>query len=64
MVSTSVVLVATGLDVPPYAVSNQVLVDSFNTYVRNYNKAHEQEIEKGILSPKSCLLYTSPSPRD
>ena len=52
MVSTSVVLVATGLDVPPYAVSNQVLVDSFNTYVRNYNKAHEQEIEKGILSPK------------
>ena len=42
MVSTSVVLVATGLDVPPYAVSNQVLVDSFNT----------------------CLLYTSPSPRD
>ena len=39
----------TGLWTPPHKVSNQELVESFNSYVELYNTEHSKEIETGSL---------------
>lgn len=39
----------TGLFTPSESISNDELVESFNTYVRQYNQVHSQEIEAGAL---------------
>ena len=39
----------TGLWTPPHKVSNQELVESFNSYVELYNAEHSKEIETGSL---------------
>jgi beta-ketodecanoyl-[acyl-carrier-protein] synthase len=41
----------TGLFTPPHAISNDELVDSYNTYVRHHNKAHQSAIEAGTAQP-------------
>lgn len=43
------VLSATGLFTPPYSVSNEELVASFNAYVQQYNRKHAAEIASGSL---------------
>ena len=50
------VISATGLYTPPYALSNEELVETFNAYVARFNAAHAAEIEAGAveaLSPSS-----------
>jgi beta-ketodecanoyl-[acyl-carrier-protein] synthase len=51
------VIAATGLYTPPYALSNEELVDTFNTYVERFNAAHAGEIESGLVA---ALISSSP----
>ena len=44
---TKVVISGTGVFTPPNSISNQELVEAFNTYVRNFNAANAEAIEKG-----------------
>ncbi|MFZ3033800.1 MAG: beta-ketoacyl-ACP synthase III [Parvibaculum sp.] len=44
---TKVVISGTGVFTPPYSISNQELVEAFNTYVGNFNAANADAIEKG-----------------
>ncbi|WLP95733.1 beta-ketoacyl-ACP synthase III [Psychrobacter sp. M13] len=37
-------ITGTGLFIPPYSISNEELVESFNHYVENYNQEHAEEI--------------------
>ncbi|MDN3399793.1 beta-ketoacyl-ACP synthase III [Psychrobacter sp. APC 3426] len=37
-------ITGTGLYIPPYSISNEELVASFNQYVENYNEKHADEI--------------------
>ena len=37
-------ITGTGLYIPPFSISNEELVDSFNQYVENYNAKHADEI--------------------
>lgn len=48
----NVVLSGSGLWTPDYAISNQELVDSYNSYAMHYNTTHAQQIEAGKLSLK------------
>jgi len=57
-VSKSIVISGTGLYVPPHKISNEELVNSFNTYVDDYNHQHKQAIEKGEIA---ALEYSSTS---
>lgn len=41
----------TGLFTPPYAISNDELVDSFNTHVQRHNEAHASAIASGAMAP-------------
>lgn len=41
------VISATGLYTPPHAISNEELVHTFNTYVAQYNQAHQADIAAG-----------------
>ena len=43
-------ITGTGLYIPPYSISNEELVDSFNKYVENYNAKHADEIAAGNLT--------------
>ncbi len=43
------VISATGLYTPPHSISNDELVESFNTFVANFNKEHAAEIEAGTV---------------
>ena len=43
-------ITGTGLYIPPYSISNEELVDSFNKYVENYNAKHADEIAAGTLT--------------
>ncbi len=43
------VISGTGLYTPPYSISNDELVESFNTFVRQYNDQHAEAIAKGEL---------------
>ena len=50
-------ITGTGLYIPPYSISNEELVDSFNQYVANYNTQYASEIEAGTrdaLEPSSA----------
>ncbi len=47
----SVVISGTGLYTPPYSISNDELVDSFNRYVSRFNDEHREEIEAGNITP-------------
>ena len=52
-------ITGTGLYIPPYSISNEELVDSFNHYVENYNAKHADEIEAGTvtaLQPSSAAF--------
>lgn len=40
-------ITGTGLYIPPYSISNEELVESFNQYVDNYNHKYATEIEAG-----------------
>ena len=40
-------ITGTGLYIPPYSISNEELVESFNQYVDNYNHKYPSEIEAG-----------------
>ncbi|MAA74306.1 MAG: beta-ketoacyl-ACP synthase III [Salinisphaeraceae bacterium] len=50
------VISSTGLHTPPYAISNQELVDAFNQYVDIQNDRHKAAIEAGEREP---LVYSS-----
>ncbi len=43
-----IVISGTGVFTPPFSISNEELVRSFNTYVQNFNRAHENEIASGL----------------
>ncbi len=43
------VISGTGLYTPPYSISNDELVESFNTFVRQYNDQHAEAIARGEL---------------
>jgi len=52
----SAVIAATGLYTPPYAVSNEELVETFNAYVERFNAANAEAIAAGevtALAPSS-----------
>ncbi len=48
---TQVVISGTGVFTPPYSISNRELVESFNTYAREFNAANAAAIEKGEIEP-------------
>ena len=48
---TKVVISGTGVFTPPNSISNQELVESFNTYVRNFNEKNAAAIAKGEVEP-------------
>lgn len=43
-------ITGTGLYIPPFSISNEELVESFNQYVENYNTKHAADIEAGTLT--------------
>ena len=45
----SAVIAATGLFTPPNSVSNEELVEAFNTYVERFNARHADEIAAGAV---------------
>ena len=49
----SAVISGSGLYKPPDSISNQELVDSFNTWVDRYNETHLEAIECGDLEAKT-----------
>lgn len=53
---TDMVLSGSGLYTPPYSISNDELVQTFNQYVDHFNKQHSDEIAAGTLTP---LEYSS-----
>ena len=58
------VIAATGLYTPPYSVSNEELVETFNAYVARFNARHAAEIEAGAvvaLQPSSPEFITKAS---
>ncbi len=58
------VIAATGLYTPPHSVSNEELVETFNTYVARFNDRHAAEIEAGAvtaLQPSSPEFITKAS---
>ena len=48
----SVVISGTGLFTPEHIITNKELVDSYNRWVRQYNRKHAAKIEKGELEAK------------
>jgi len=46
-----IVISGTGLYTPPERISNEELVDAFNTYVTRFNEAHASEIEAAEIAP-------------
>ena len=45
----NVVISGSGLYTPPGSISNDELVESFNTYVRGYNAEHAEAIADGDM---------------
>ena len=43
-------ITGTGLYIPPFSISNEELVESFNQYVENYNTEHAADIEAGTVT--------------
>ena len=50
--NSSIVISGTGLWTPPYIVTNEELVDSYNAYADKYNEENKAAIESGELEPK------------
>jgi len=48
---SNIVISGTGLYTPLESISNEELVESFNTYVRTYNREHAGGIESGQTQP-------------
>jgi beta-ketodecanoyl-[acyl-carrier-protein] synthase len=48
---TRIVLSGSGVYTPPFSISNEELVESFNTYVHNYNRENASQIESGEIEP-------------
>ncbi len=48
-----IVISGTGIYTPPYSISNEELVQSFNAYVKSYNKKHSDQIAEGTCEPLS-----------
>lgn len=46
-----IVISGTGVYTPPFSISNDELVDSFNIYVKNYNKENAAKIAAGTCEP-------------
>lgn len=47
----NVVISGTGLFTPPYSISNEELVQSFNTWVAQHNAEHAHAIARGEIEP-------------
>ncbi len=43
-------ITGTGLYIPPFSISNEELVESFNQYVANYNEQHADEIANDTIT--------------
>ena len=50
--NANVVLSGVGLWTPPYKITNQELVESYNAWAEAYNQKHQAEIEAGELTAK------------
>lgn len=48
---TNIVLSGSGVYTPPFSISNEELVGSFNTYVHRFNEKNAGKIEAGELEP-------------
>jgi beta-ketodecanoyl-[acyl-carrier-protein] synthase len=48
---TAIAISGTGLYTPPFSISNEELVASFNLYVKKFNAAHVTEIAAGKVQP-------------
>jgi beta-ketodecanoyl-[acyl-carrier-protein] synthase len=48
---TAIAISGTGLYTPPYSISNEELVASFNLYVKKFNAAHATDIAAGKVQP-------------
>ena len=46
-----IVISGTGVFTPPFSISNEELVHSFNTYVQEFNRQHQKEILSGTFEP-------------
>ncbi len=46
-----IVISGSGVYTPPLSISNEELVDSFNTYVHNFNAEHDADIAAGVCEP-------------
>lgn len=54
---SNIAISGTGLYTPPNAISNDELVEAFNTYVERFNAAHAEDIHQGAmeaLTPSSA----------
>ncbi|AOS96704.1 3-oxoacyl-[acyl-carrier-protein] synthase 3 [Microbulbifer aggregans] len=47
-----IVISGTGLWTPPEAISNEELVEAYNTFAERYNERHAAEIEAGTMAAK------------
>lgn len=52
----TIVLSGSGVYTPPFSISNEELVESFNRYVDIYNSLNHEDIEIGVVEP---LLHSS-----
>lgn len=52
MTETKVVISGAGLWNPEHIITNEELVESYNTYAENYNRQHSAEIESGEKTEK------------
>ena len=50
--NANVVLSGVGLWTPPYKITNQELVESYNAWAEAYNQQHQAQIEAGELTAK------------
>ena len=48
-----IVISGTGVFTPPFSISNEELVLSFNTFVQNFNREHQHEIAAGTCQALS-----------
>ena len=46
-----IVISGTGVFTPPFSIANEELVHTFNTFVRNFNNGHRDEITAGTCRP-------------
>lgn len=46
----AIIISGTGVFTPPYSISNEELVESYNTYVERFNAAHERDIASGAVT--------------